>query len=385
MCEHPCKIFAIAAWCLLAVAGAARAQTAPAEKPGEEPAAKAEDQGTEEPEGLKISIHGYLSQAYAQSDGNQFLGITKDGTADYRTAALQIRADVTQRDAFAVQFSHERFGNSPIQTQFADVDLDWIFYEHRFGEGTTVKVGKVQTPYGIYNEVRDVGTLLPFYRPSHNFYADGAFSTETIDGIVLSHRFTFGSWGLDGDLHYGNWEFLNKTNTGAYVTRRVDDSMGVQLWLQTPLSGLRIGAGAMDFQVQPTTATPTEQGWNTRFYSLDSQFGRVVLQAEYRTVDVVTGDVNGGYVHLGVGLTEKLSAHGQYDDMDLKTKVGVRVKFDMDHDEALGLKYDFTPAHVLKAEYHWNETAFWAENVVPAILGPTKKTEYWLLSFATSF
>ena len=382
MRERRLKLLSLITCCLLPAAGGARAQEPPAAQPGETAAAEAstpEDGG-----GLKISIHGYLSQAYAQSDGTQFLGITKDGTADYRTAAVQIRADVTRHDAFAVQLSHERFGNSPIQTQFDDVDLDWIFYEHRFGDATTVKVGKVQTPYGIYNEVRDVGTLLPFYRPSHNFYADGAFSTETIDGIVVSHRFTFGSWGLDGDLHYGNWEFLNKTNIGTYVTRRVDDSLGAQLWVQTPLPGLRIGGGRMDFQVQPVTATQKQQDWDMSYFSLDSQLGRVVLQAEYRKVDVVTSKVSGGYVHLGVGITGKLSLHGQYDDMDLKLKT-TRLKLDMDHDVAAGLKYDFTPAHVLKAEYHWNETAFWAENVVPAILGPTRKTEYWLLSFATSF
>src|SRR5882724_11493390 len=33
-----------------------------------------------------LVIHGFLSQAYAFSDGNQIIGIPKQGTADYRAA-----------------------------------------------------------------------------------------------------------------------------------------------------------------------------------------------------------------------------------------------------------------------------------------------------------
>ena len=50
---------------------------------------------------------------------------------------------------------------SPFQVFQPDVALDWLFYEHRFADGA-VKVGRVKIPFGIYNEVRDVGTLLAY-------------------------------------------------------------------------------------------------------------------------------------------------------------------------------------------------------------------------------
>src|SRR5258708_6414715 len=88
--------------------------------------------GAEPAEGPKITINGYLSQAYAISDGNQITGIPKQGTADYRTAAVQIRADMTAQDTFSVKFRHERIGESPFQAFQPDVALDWVFYEHKF-------------------------------------------------------------------------------------------------------------------------------------------------------------------------------------------------------------------------------------------------------------
>jgi hypothetical protein len=105
-------LLSILAWSLGGSIGMAQ------EEPGEEEPAQAQEESSG---GVKITFHGYLTQAYAQSDGHQFLGITEDGTADYRTAALQIRADVNKDDAFVVQLSHERFGASGVHLIKDDV------------------------------------------------------------------------------------------------------------------------------------------------------------------------------------------------------------------------------------------------------------------------
>ncbi|HEV8578296.1 MAG TPA: hypothetical protein VGX68_04380 [Thermoanaerobaculia bacterium] len=329
---------------------------------------------------LKVTFHGYLTQAYAQSDGHQFLGISEDGTADYRTAALQVRADISRDDAFVVQFSHERFGDSRIEEIKDDVELDWIFYERRFGD-SAVKVGRVQIPFGIYNEVRDVGTLLPFYRPSHNFYGEAAFSSETVDGIVLSHSFSLGkSWGLEADAHYGNWEFTTKNFVnGTYAVRDVDDSIGAELWLETPVSGLRIGAGAMRYNLQQPTG---EAKWKVWHASLAGDFDRFAFHTEYKNVDIGTGTAEAGYAHLGVNVTPKLTLNAQQELLYLETRTTRRTKLD---DETIaGVNYTFHPGLVLKTEHHWSEGSFWLEDV-PAFGVAGTKTRYWLVSLSTSF
>jgi hypothetical protein len=84
----------------------------------------------------KLSIHGYLNQAFAISDGYQYLGINDNGTADYRTAALQFRYAVTDQDQLVLQLSHERLGDSKINDLHDDVEWDWAFYQHTFDIGT---------------------------------------------------------------------------------------------------------------------------------------------------------------------------------------------------------------------------------------------------------
>ncbi len=337
--------------------------------------AQSDPAAEEESEGIALTIHGYLTQAYAQSDGNEIAGISEDGTADYRAAAIQIRAGISEEDSFAVQFSHERFGESGLKAFQADVALDWIFYDHRFGD-SGIKVGRVPIPFGIYNEVRDVGTLLPFYRPSINFYGEGAYTSETVDGIVLSHTFDLGDWNLAGDLHYGNWEFINRS--GRFAKRKVRDSIGVELWLETPVPGLRIGAGGMRFDVEE----PDGFRWKTYHISAQGQFGRVEANAEYKWIDFVEGTYDAGYLHLGVRATDKIVVNGQYDYSDLN--IDFFREGDFDDDAALGVNYSVRPDLVVKLEHHWNE-GFTPEVPAQNFFAPKLETRYWLLSLSASF
>jgi hypothetical protein len=370
-------------WSLLAGAAGAWSQNAPAEDSAQEESAKKEDASWTS----KVNIHGYLSQAYAFSDGNQILGIPEDGTADYRTAAIQIRADLTKYDTFAVQFSHERNGLSPSQRVREDVDLDWIFYRRQFGN-SAVEVGRVPVPFGIYNEVRDVGTLLPFYRPPRDFYGEGSFATETVDGILLSHGRDLGSaWHFDGDVYYGNWD----THDGRQDLIKASDTLGAQLFLDTPVSGLRLGLGGVRFETSQTVGTP-QADWSGYHASIQGTFGRVEGEAEYRdiTAERVAGgklyDVKVAYVHLGVQLTDKLVLNAQYEQFKLKlaslASLGLG-EIDYDEDKVLGLAVKFRPDLVLKAEYHWDEGYYLEPSANP--LGPAQETNYGILSLSTSF
>lgn len=371
---HPCNTRGLGRRAVFLLLSMSLMGTAVLDAQEEEPPAAAEEATRP-----KITFHGYLTQAYAQSDGYQILGITEDGVADYRTAALQIRADIGQNDSFVVQLSHERLGDSPVQVvKDDDVELDWIFYEHRFGN-SAVKVGRVQIPFGIYNEIKDVGVLLPFYRPSHNFYGEAAYSSETVDGIVASHTFSFGDFGLDVDVHFGDWEFIQGDFQGGYIISDVDDSMGIELWLDTPLNGFRAGAGAMQYQISTGTG---EEEWSVYHVSLVGEFDRITGHAELKVADVVFADVYLGYAHLGVALTDKLTLNLQNDLYYFKIPGLERMR--VDEDRSLGLSYAFNPSLVLKVEHHWNEGGFWVENG-PPFGGPLIKTRYGILSLSTAF
>lgn len=330
----------------------------------------------------KVTFHGYLSQAYAFSDSNQILGIPKAGTLDYQTAALQVRADMTAADSFLVQFSHERNGLSPTQKTLPDVALDWIFYEHKFGD-SAFRVGRVKVPNGIYNEVRDVGTILPFYRPARDFYSEGVYATETVDGALVSHRFRLGGWDLNGDVYYGNWNVFD----GKQNEIKVSKSLGTQFFLDTPVSGLRFGLGTLRFDASASPTTPAAY-WHEVHGSLQASFGRVEGEVEYRdeTAELLSGKtlyaVKVGYARLGVHMTEKLSVNGQYERFQLALAT-LKKPTDYDTDEVLGLFYRYRTDVVIKAEYHWNKGYFL--DTPGNIFGPKAKTQYGLLSLSASF
>src|SRR5215212_1792338 len=77
----------------------------------------------------KLSVHGYLTQGAAVSDSSKVVGISKQGTTNYRRAALLMRYAQSPRDAFVIQVAHRALGDSPTMNFEPDVKLDWAFYE----------------------------------------------------------------------------------------------------------------------------------------------------------------------------------------------------------------------------------------------------------------
>src|SRR6185295_6913288 len=157
-------------------------------------------------DGRRLEVHGYLSQAFAVSDGNQILGIPSTGTFDYRTAALQLRAAASPDDTFVIQASQDRLGQSPVTDARPDVELDWVFYERRLGDAFSARVGKVRIPFGIYSEVRYVGPLLPFFRAPNALYGEGSYTFDSLTGaVVTAHVSPDPDWSVDVDVYGGEW------------------------------------------------------------------------------------------------------------------------------------------------------------------------------------
>ena len=348
----------------------------------------------------KLSVHGFLTQAWAKADfvdvpvgplppvgaetgplgrspTNQEanLGIPEDGTTNYRFLALQFRYEISENDVFVVQLSSRALGFSPVQQAEDEVELDWGFYERKIGDDTSLKVGRVMIPIGIYNELRDVGTVLPFYRPSLLFYKEGSFNSETVDGLTLGHTFFANSdWPLDVTAYGGEWSEVQTTvdpTSGELVSARVriQDAYGYQLWLGTPWE-LRFGTGLFTF-VQGTDVFDTGRR-DVFHYSVDANFGRFTIQGEWQgeTADInipglgtLTISPNQWYVLAGVRLTEKFHIWGQLEAAEVSSTSDFLVNatkgdpqgFRQREDIGVSLNYFFAPNLVLKAEHHWAE------------------------------
>lgn len=314
------------------------------------------------------------------------MGIPEEGTTDYRNVALQFRYEYSSKGAFVIQFSDERLGSqSPVQPFIDGVQLNWVFYERHLFDGTTVKAGKFPVPLGIYNEILHVGTILPFYRPAFNLYGDGGFTSETISGAGLYQTIPLGSsWSLEADLYAGEWPFFQQAY-GTVIRSQSKDVWGGQLWLYTPIEGLRLGLGGFrstDSNLFPPHA-PTDKGPDKNWYvSLDGRFDRFILQSEYRRTWTLDYDWYDYYVLAGVKVIRDLTVLGQAEHLHVEFPGVPPLTYSIDY--TFGLRYAFDSNLVLKAEQHLQK-GFYSDIPIPDYLGDPVKQNYYIISLAVSF
>ncbi len=334
----------------------------------------------------RLEVHGYLSQGFAVSDGHQVLGIPSgSGTFDYRTLAVQARSSFAERDAIVVQLSQQRLGRSPVMQSVHEVDVDWAFYEHEFGDGTRVRAGKVKVPFGVFNEIRFVGPLLPFFRPSEILYGEGSYTTETVNGAVVSHTFRAGEpWSVDVDAWAGEWTFLQQD----FQSRaRVTESFGGQLWLNTPWSGVRVGVGGYRGRVSDLLGTPpgTDTDHASWQVSLDANLPRFRFTTEFvhRTFEGTRyWAVN---AQAGYQVLPRLTLNAQIAHSGLRADLpGLTFDADLTHEVAVSANFAIRPDLVLKAEHHWARGHLF-ESPEAGVDKPALNARYVILSVAAVF
>ena len=334
----------------------------------------------------QLAIHGYLTQGYAVSDGTPFYGIRGQGSSDFRYAALQFRYDRSQ-NGFLLQVNHRRLGRSPISDFESAVNVNWAFYERRATNGTTLRAGRVPVPRGIYNEQRSIGVVLPFYRAPVIFYDEGAYFSETIDGLVVSHTFWSESpWTVDANVYGGGWSLLAYDQSGEeYQIGRVraENAIGTQVWLNAPIDGVRVGAAAQAYRWESLGDGSTQQVQEFQA-SLDVTRTRFMVRAETELMDFETDNYYASYVQSGYNLTPKLTVNAQAEyayESDWQLPVYTR-EFEWHRALGASVSYKFSPTLVLKAEHHWNKGIQVEQPADPA--RPPRFT-YGIVSLSASF
>lgn len=376
----------IATLMLMLLSAPLMAQQAPAPPvaPTPAPAPAADETPTE-----KFTIHGYLTQGFGETNGEQILGIPESGTTDYRRAAVLLRFTPTAKDALVVQLAHRRLGESPSMAFEPDVKLDWAFYERKLGQDTSIRVGRIPQPMGLLNETRYVGTLLPFYRAPYNFYQEGSFTSETVDGLALRHATSSAkSWSAEISAYAGGFSMIESSDSGI-VKPRAENLIGGQLWLNTPVSGLRFGVGAQRFDLHGTAiVSDHEDSWKNYYASGEYVGSKVKLRSEYRKTQIHDASVNFEtyYVYGGVNVTSRLGLHGQFDTSKLDIPAG-GARFEVAkyyEDWTVGTTFAIRPDVVVKGEYHWAESQLLETHVLP-LGAPSRPVNYGIVSLSVSF
>jgi hypothetical protein len=196
------------------------------------------------------------------------------------------------------------------------------------------------------------------------FYDEAAYFSETIDGLVVSRTFNAGGhWSLDSHLYGGGWSLLSYDQSGSsYAIGRVraENAVGTQLWLNTPIEGLRVGAAAQRYlwrSIDETGALTARQNVYELQGSIDGTFSRLMLRSETLLQHYETDHYYANYAQAGVKLTPRLAVNvmGEYAyERDWKAPV-YPANFDWHRTVGAGVNYYFSPSLVLKVENHWDK------------------------------
>lgn len=243
-------------------------------------------------------IHGIISQGYLKSTDYNYLIPSTDGSFAFNEVMLNVSASVTDNLRVGAQMIARNLGTDGNE----DFVLDWAYGDYRFSDQFGLRVGKVKTPHGFYNQTRDVdmvrnSILLPqavyteTMRDVMNGFEGlsiyGTFSTSetssleydafvgTVDvertefpvGIMLQPMFK-GMWG--SYLPMAGWQ------------AEVETIYGGALRFNTPLEGFRVGASAFDAKMNGTGTFAAPLGFfNPEFKMHATPW--YVLSAEYST------------------------------------------------------------------------------------------------------
>lgn len=351
-----------------------------------------------------LQVFGHLTQSYGESTRGSIAGTTEDGTTDLRKIAIQLRWTASEKETVIVQLSHERNGDDLFQPPGDEVEIDWAFYERMLGPQSTLKVGRLNVPLGIYNQVRDVGTVLPFFSLPVSFYAGVLSTAETVDGISFAHTFAPRSaWSLETEIYAGGWDtFQQRVSTTSKfgienLEARAERGIGLQLWLDTPVNGLRLGAGALTWLLDGPNSGAEKDRWDAYHVSIDASFERWVFRAEARrwrfdqdfgaflglpvAIEGRAGR-NGYYGQLGAWITPEIGLFVQYDDTGLEDNLGLIPQLDtFNEDFAAALNYRFRPDLVARVEYHVARTRFpLGVADLPTMVGAPLVDVNWLIA-----
>lgn len=325
----------------------------------------------------RIRIYGSLNAAYAKADNFPAGGITRRGTSDFRVIALQVRAQVSENGQLVTQLVSRRTGASVLNEATPGIYPAWAYYEHRFDGGLRVKAGRTPLPRGIFNEIRYIGTLLPFYRVGGVVYGE---TLEYLDGVTVARGFPL--FGKTGEVTvFGGGFDLNailpdRAGTPQLLRIRLENTAGAQLWLPTPLPGVRLGGFAARYEAADRRPQMTYLG------SIDGRWSRAFAQAEWTQflddAPKATDRTNyrAWYAQVGFKPTEKITVAGTYEQATNEFNFPAPIsnsRVDLDLAKVLGAGVVWAPSSsvAVKVEARRQEGYSWDVGV-PTFVPPTR-------------
>jgi len=342
-----------------------------------------------------IQIHGFLSQGLFSTSGNNVYGKSKDSVSAGSTEiGLNISYQALNNLSFAVQGLYRRAGESTGPEGTVSLDfafIDYTFFRHQAGR-FGIRAGRVKNPWGLYNETRDVAATHPTIFLPLAYYERSRALFVSMDG---------GQFYSDYNTNIGNFSFkfnLGLTNPAdKELLAAITYNPSIQGNLTSDLSlvanlNYEIDNGKYIFALSYANLNLGYDGQTLDPYKdlnakidsfmLSAQYNgeRLSLTAEYalqwnkfnqlynpfpppgNTFDASPVSEH-WYVQAGYRILNTLQATLRYDSsvQDINDRKGINSSQNppflpahimFTQDIVFGMRWDITPAWMLRAEYH---------------------------------
>jgi hypothetical protein len=326
----------------------------------------------------RVDLHGFGSWAFADTDGNPYLGGTASSAWDVISGGLLVSAKAFDRLWINAQFNGDtREGNDNITIQRA-------FVQWTFADWLKLRGGRSPHPIGIFSEVLNVGTTRPFFDLPQGVYGPTGTTTLSYDGLGLTGSIMIADWEVLYDVYGGKAQakfaapyiasfFPVPPVPGSVVTSDEKDTAGGRIQILPPIDGLTVGVsafrGEIDGSLPGTKVERVVYGAQFEFkredYSLRAEYYKQEADGYKTNADAayVMGTIRPfGLIPVGdiATLLDRFEIAAQWNMFHIRRVDPGGGLFPVatpkqlkNHDEwAVGLNYWFTPTFVARAEYH---------------------------------
>jgi len=201
---------------------------------------------------LNLQVHGYVTQGFLYtSTNNIFTTDSSDGSPAWNNAVVNLSAQLSSKLHFAVQSRYYILGNFGNK-----VVMDWAAIDYKASDSFGIRVGKVKTPWGLFNETQDIDPSYSWVLLPQSIYP------TTSSNSILAHyggviygtvnlgekmgKLDYRTWGGEGAYTADDGYFVTQAEAGYNLPAGIEGILfGGAIHWKTPLPGLMIGASAL--------------------------------------------------------------------------------------------------------------------------------------------
>ena len=158
-----------------------------------------------------VDIHGFFSQGYLKSTGNNFLNKSTEGDFEFVEMGLNFGTQVTDELRFGLQLYARSLGDigkmEPV--------IDWAFLDYSITDWFNIRAGRIKQPYGLFGEYQDLDlTRATVIMPQSVYFAGIRDLLVNFNGVQAYGNLDLEDWSL------GNFDY--QLSVGALLGAPLD-------------------------------------------------------------------------------------------------------------------------------------------------------------------